>query len=154
MSTLDKLRALGACKEALDWVASRPKKRQTLSALWADCSRGDWMLWLAARLGTPDVDGIQSAAWACAHLAQAYAAHAADAAAHAADAAANYADYAAYAAHAAAAHAAAAAAADYADYAAYYAARAAYYAAHADADAYAQRECADLVRLLVRRPHL
>lgn len=134
MSTLDKLRALGACDEALEWVASRPKKRQTLAALWADCPRGDWMLWLAARLGTPDADGIQSAAWACTHLAQAYA----TANAYAYAAAAAYAAVAANAAHAAAyAYA-------YAD-------------ANADADASdargkARRECADLVRLLVRRP--
>lgn len=131
MSTLDKLRALGACDEALKWVASRSKKRQTLAALWRECPRGDWMLWLAARLGTPDADGIQSAAWACAHLAQAYAdADAAGARVVAAAAATSAAAY-AYAYASAAASAAA-------------------YAAAVRAEA--QRECADLVRLLVRCP--
>lgn len=139
MSTLDKLRALGACEEALDWVASRPKKRQALAALWADCPRGDWMLWLAARVDEPDREGIEAAAWACAHLAQAYAACAYAYAYAFADA---YAD------------AAADAAADaYADAAvAYSAPYAASYAA--DARAQALLECADLVRLLVRRPRL
>ena len=137
MSTLDKLRALGACEEALKWAASRPKKRQTLSALWADCSRGDWMLWLAARVDEPDREGIEAAAWACAHLAQAYAANYAAATTCAAD-------YAAYAANAAN-YAAAATCAAYAAYAANYADY---------ARAQALLECADLVRLLVRRPRL
>lgn len=159
MSTLDKIRALGACEEALKWAASRPKKRQTLSALWADCPRGDWMLWLAARVDEPDREGIEAVAWACAHLAQAYAAayassyavacadaaaavacaYASSYAAACADADADAAVACAYAPPYADAPAAACADADAASYA-------------ADARAQALLECADLVRLLVRCP--
>lgn len=157
MSTLDKLRALGACEEALKWAASRPKKRQTLSALWADCPRGDWMLWLAARVDEPDREGIEAVAWACAHLAQAYAAaYASSYAVACADAAAAVAC--AYASSYAAAFADADAAVACA-YASPYADAHAYASSHADAASYAADaraqallECADLVRLLVRCP--
>lgn len=142
MSTLDKLRALGACEEALKWAASRPKKRRTLSALWADCPRGDWMLWLAARVDEPDREGIEAVAWACAHLAQAYAAaYASSYAVACADAAAAVAC--AYASSYAYADAYAHADAYASSYASSYA---------ADARAQALLECADLVRLLVRCP--
>ena len=49
----DRLDALGACEDAIDWVAD--EGHRSLAAAWAACPRGDWMLWLAARLaGKPD----------------------------------------------------------------------------------------------------
>jgi hypothetical protein len=41
----DQLEGLGACKEAVEWVGDRD-----LTTAWEECVRGDWMLWLAARL--------------------------------------------------------------------------------------------------------
>lgn len=41
-----RLTKMGACGEALDWVADRD-----LKTAWAECERGDWMLWLAGGLG-------------------------------------------------------------------------------------------------------
>jgi len=44
------LRALGACREAVEWAATKPDMR----AVWRECPRGDWMLWLVGRLsGSP-----------------------------------------------------------------------------------------------------
>ena len=45
MKTIDKLRTLHACPEALAWVETRGLKTS-----WRDCPRGDWMLWLAGAL--------------------------------------------------------------------------------------------------------
>ena len=45
-----KLRALlkrkSACQDAVDWIGKRAPKQA-----WDTCSRGDWMLWLAGRIG-------------------------------------------------------------------------------------------------------
>lgn len=41
-----KLEELGACSDAVQWVGER-----TLKAAWNECPRGDWLLWLAPRLG-------------------------------------------------------------------------------------------------------
>jgi len=41
------LRRLGACQEALDWARDKPD----LQTSWDTCKQGDWMLWLAARVG-------------------------------------------------------------------------------------------------------
>jgi len=162
-----KLIDLDACREAREWA-----DRKTLSEIWGQCPRGDWMLWLARRAGV-DKRTMTAAKADCAatikHLmkdprsikaletAQAYgrgeatddelaaAADAADAAAaSAASAAAAYA--AADAAAAAADDAAAASAASAAAYAAYDAA--------ADADAYAARKqsqirTAEIVRSII-----
>ena len=166
-----KLIDLDACREAREWA-----DRKTLSEIWEQCPRGDWMLWLARRAGV-DKRTMTAAKADCAatikHLmkdprsikaletAQAYgrgeatddeladAADAADAAAAAAGAAgAAYAaaDAAADAADAAADAAAAAAAASAAADAAYDAA--------ADADAYAARKqsqirTAEIVRSII-----
>lgn len=43
---LRKIRALGACPEAVEWLASQP----SAAAAWRTCKRGDWMLWLIGRL--------------------------------------------------------------------------------------------------------
>jgi hypothetical protein len=42
----DRLRRLGACDDALEWAAAyaSPKKA------WAECPRGDWMLWLLGKV--------------------------------------------------------------------------------------------------------
>ena len=37
---------LGACGDAVRWARTQP----SLDVAWATCPRGDWMLWLAARL--------------------------------------------------------------------------------------------------------
>ncbi len=54
---------LDACHEAREWAAGK-----TLEQAWAECPRGDWMLWLAGML---DVDRkvLVRAACACARLA-------------------------------------------------------------------------------------
>lgn len=42
------IRALGACSEALDWLEAHDG---SLYDAWRRCDRGDWLLWLAARVG-------------------------------------------------------------------------------------------------------
>jgi len=45
-----KLRAMGACNEAVEWARTQP----SYDVAWASCERGDWMLWLAGRrIGSP-----------------------------------------------------------------------------------------------------
>lgn len=62
---------LGACTEALDWL--RASGHPTLSAAWAACKRGDWMLWLAGHcagpVGDPRRVPLALAAADCAELA-------------------------------------------------------------------------------------
>lgn len=74
MTTLlvDQLRDLGACSDAIAWVGDRD-----LAAAWAECQRGDWMLWLAARFGVDRrlIEEVRTAA-AAAYAADAYAADA------------------------------------------------------------------------------
>jgi hypothetical protein len=160
----DLLSRLSACPEARDWAATQPDP----ATAWATCERGDWMLWLAARLlprervvlaacdcaelaaphWTPEME--LACVWALdaarrwargeADLEEVQAAADAAYAAYAAAYAANAAA-AAYAANAAAAAAAAAYA--YAAYAAYAAAAAAANAAYAAyAAAYAAADAA------------
>ena len=71
ISTVVYLGYLYACDNALKWVRSRPKSRQSMRALWADCPRGDWMLWLASRVPGTDRKELKDASWACFHLEQA-----------------------------------------------------------------------------------
>ena len=156
-----KLIDLDACREAREWA-----DRKTLSEIWGQCPRGDWMLWLARRAGV-DKRTMTAAKADCAatikHLmkdprsikaletAQAYGrGEATDDELAAADASAAAADAAAYAAYDAAAYAAAASAAS----AAYDAAAYAAYDAAADADAYAARKqsqirTAEIVRSII-----
>jgi len=67
-SVLDKLRGLGACYDALRWVS----EQKTVDQAWADCKRGDHMLWLLGRLcGPPESRSRRKlvlAACACARL--------------------------------------------------------------------------------------
>lgn len=37
---------MSACNEAVEWVGDR-----TLKEAWSECERGDWMIWLAGKLG-------------------------------------------------------------------------------------------------------
>jgi hypothetical protein len=39
------LRDLGACRQGLEYAATKPD----MAAVWRDCERADWMLWLAER---------------------------------------------------------------------------------------------------------
>jgi len=48
MTLRQHLQRLKACSEALEWVGDRD-----LEQAWAECHRGDWMLWLAGRVGAP-----------------------------------------------------------------------------------------------------
>jgi len=45
MKFKEQLEDLNACEEAVEWVGDRD-----LKTAWEECARGDWMLWLAARL--------------------------------------------------------------------------------------------------------
>lgn len=49
-----------ACGPSLTWIAGRD-----LATAWAECGRGDWMLWLAARAGM-DRRVVVAACCACA----------------------------------------------------------------------------------------
>jgi hypothetical protein len=57
------LSRLGACREATEWVGDMPSKRA-----WETCHRGDWLLWLSARVGV-DRKLVVLAACDCAELA-------------------------------------------------------------------------------------
>jgi len=145
------LRRLGACGEARVWASGR-----TLQQAWAECPRGDWLLWLAGRAGV-ERKVVVLAACACARLALKHvrpgeerplrAVETAEAWARG-DASVSLEDVrkAARAADAAAAYAFAAFAAAYAAYAAFAAADAAYAAAdaaYAAADAAYAADAAD-----------
>lgn len=58
---------LYACKEAVIWNGDR-----TFDECWRDCTRGDWMLWLAGRLQI-DRKKITQVACSCVRLAFPYA---------------------------------------------------------------------------------
>ena len=66
MTLHDQLVARDACSDAVEWVGTR-----TIEQAWAECERGDWMLWLAGRI---DIDRklLVSAACACAEPALAF----------------------------------------------------------------------------------
>jgi hypothetical protein len=64
-----KARGYRPCGEAAEWAAAQPD--QSLSALWDTCPRGDWMLWLAGRLGV-DRRILVAAACDCAEQAWAH----------------------------------------------------------------------------------
>lgn len=63
MTLRNQLIALGACQDAIDWVGNRD-----LAAAWAECSRGDWMLWLLGMLPTTPRPTLVLAACECARL--------------------------------------------------------------------------------------
>ncbi len=45
MNFKDKLVELNACEEATQWAGNK-----TIEVIWKTCPRGDWLLWLAAKL--------------------------------------------------------------------------------------------------------
>ncbi len=49
-SLSDRIRDMDACREAQTWVDSLPPET-TPEAAWVACARGDWLLWVAARIG-------------------------------------------------------------------------------------------------------
>ena len=57
------LAELGACPEAVEWAG-----RKTHKKAWKTCKRGDWLLWIAGRLGV-DRKLLVLAACACARTA-------------------------------------------------------------------------------------
>src|ERR1700678_1155317 len=64
-----KLVALGACSEAVQWA----KEYKTFAEAWQACERGDWLLWLTAKMigkpGWPTHQQIVVAACDCAETA-------------------------------------------------------------------------------------
>ena len=68
MDLQKQLESMGACSDAREWVDGRD-----LATAWAECERGDWMLWYAGRLtGEPGSDArkpLVLAACECARLA-------------------------------------------------------------------------------------
>lgn len=44
---VEKLKALHACDEAVEWISYR----RSPETAWKNCNRGDWMLWLLGKLG-------------------------------------------------------------------------------------------------------
>ena len=63
----DRLKKLNACPEAVVWA----KRYATFEDAWVECDRGDWMLWLAARVFY-DRKASVLCACACARLALCY----------------------------------------------------------------------------------
>lgn len=45
MNAKELLKKHNACSEAMEWVADR-----TIAEAWNACERGDWMLWIAAKI--------------------------------------------------------------------------------------------------------
>ena len=65
-TTKDILAELGACPEAVEWAG-----RKTHKKAWETCKRGEWLLWIAGRLGV-DRKLLVLAACACARTALKY----------------------------------------------------------------------------------
>jgi hypothetical protein len=61
------LRSLRACDSAIAWASTQPNA----ATAWAACERGDWLLWLAARVHL-DRKRLVQAACACARQALQY----------------------------------------------------------------------------------
>lgn len=67
MDYIDRIAALGACSEAIEWL--RAACHPDLATAWAACPRAEWMLWLAARVaeaGSPEHRAVVAAAADCA----------------------------------------------------------------------------------------
>jgi hypothetical protein len=62
------LERLNACDDAVKWALTQP----SLAVAWRNCERGDWMLWLLARLDADRPTMVRAAA-CCAELALPYA---------------------------------------------------------------------------------
>jgi hypothetical protein len=65
----DKLVSLNACDKAIAWC----RAKRTAASAWRDCKRGDWLLWIAAKLagprGSESHRAVVLAACGCARLA-------------------------------------------------------------------------------------
>ena len=48
MTFKEQLIQQGACAPAVEWVGDRD-----IATAWAECPRGDWMLWLESKSPTP-----------------------------------------------------------------------------------------------------
>src|SRR5580704_11363598 len=68
MTIGDRLEKMGACSNSVKWASNYTSNEQA----WADCERGDWMLWIAGRL-SKDRKQVVLAACACARLSLKYA---------------------------------------------------------------------------------
>lgn len=68
MKLSDLLAKHGACREAAEWA----EPYATLAEAWAACERGDWMLWLAAKADLCTRQELILAACECARLALPY----------------------------------------------------------------------------------
>ena len=64
VESLLRLRLLRACDAATHWAESQP----SAETAWRQCPRGDWLLWIAARIGI-DRKLLARAACACARTA-------------------------------------------------------------------------------------
>ncbi|NBO26982.1 MAG: hypothetical protein EBU96_09385, partial [Actinobacteria bacterium] len=67
MDYIDRIAALGACSDAIEWL--RAARQPDLAAAWAACPRAEWMLWLTARCaeeGSPEHRALVAAAADCA----------------------------------------------------------------------------------------
>ena len=61
------LKRLDACHSAIAWI----KSQDNIKTAWDTCQRGDWMLWIASRLGIPR-ERLVLAACDCAELSLKY----------------------------------------------------------------------------------
>ena len=67
------LKQLSACSDAIEWVATQKNATEA----WANCERGDWMMWLLARtsakkLGSKQHRDLVRAVCKCARLSLKY----------------------------------------------------------------------------------
>jgi hypothetical protein len=67
MNMNETLRSLRACDSAIAWAQTQPDA----ATAWSSCERGDWLLWLAKRVGVDRARLVQ-AACACARQALQY----------------------------------------------------------------------------------
>ena len=69
---LRQIKRVGACEDAVEWA----EQYNSLAEAWAECERGDWMLWLSGKLsGEPGSDSrkrVVLTACECARLALPY----------------------------------------------------------------------------------
>ena len=63
MKLEEKLKQINACDEAISWASGKDFK-----TAWAECPRGDWMLWLMKKGNICDLRTITFAKAECANL--------------------------------------------------------------------------------------
>ncbi len=67
MKYINLLQRLNACHDAIAWCGDRGSEQA-----WRECERGDWLLWIAVRLGIVDRRTVVAAACDCAELGRPY----------------------------------------------------------------------------------